>query len=152
VGSGSSVRVDIHNFVGGDSSYCLSDQLIHILHSKGYYTLDHIRSYSPERGHYWLGSTFFGLQEPMRSEWEAYLQALNKMGVILSTQEDTILWNLNKVDGMVIAKLAFDHLCVHTYGTTSRWRASGIWSWHIPLNLKCFIWLVFHNRTLSGII
>jgi len=45
VGSGSTVRVGIDNIVGGEKSYFLSDDLVQIFHSKGYYTLDHFCTY-----------------------------------------------------------------------------------------------------------
>jgi len=85
----------------------------------------------------------------MRHEWDRYVISLNIMGITLTSRADLFLWYYNKVDGVVTSKLVYDYLSAMKNVNLSKWWGHSIWSWNVPLKIKCFIWLVLHNRILT---
>jgi len=61
VGNGHNVQVGIDSFVGSKDWHSLSDTLLHILHIKGFSTLNHFRSGDSELDNDWLKEYFFSV-------------------------------------------------------------------------------------------
>lgn len=119
VGVGSLVRVGIDNFVGGDESYKISSRLIETLHSKGYYTLNHVCSSSQELDNYWMNAEYLRLEGPLAREWMGYTLTLSRLGIGVSEQPDALMWKWNKIDGVVITRSAFDRLFILRFSDLS---------------------------------
>jgi len=123
--------------------------LLHSLHSKGFFTLNHFRAAKDNLDKYSLGSGFFRLDVIQGGEWSRYTFELNRLGTRLSHQEDKLFWKWNKIDGTVTTKVAYDTIYSQTFGLAEPWWAYQIWTWKAPLKLKCFMWLLLHNRILT---
>jgi len=71
------------------------------------------------------------------------------MGITLTEAADRLVWTQNRSDGMVTAKLAYEHIFLECTNFGEDWWANFLWRWKVPLKLKCFFWLVLHNRLLT---
>jgi len=74
---------------------------------------------------------------------------LYRLGITLIQSDDKLLWARNQTEGVVTSKLAYRYLTEGGGGPINNWWAQGLWEWHIPTRLKCFFWLVLHNRILT---
>jgi len=82
-------------------------------------------------------------------EWSSYLEYLNRAGILLNQTDDRLVWAINTLDGSVTVKAAYDHMMESCSDIDGKWWAHSLWHWHMPTKLKCFFWLVIHNRTLT---
>lgn len=46
-------------------------------------------------------------------------------------------------------RLAYHYLLAHGSIPLHLWWAISIWKWHVPVKLKCFYWLIVHNKILT---
>lgn len=148
VGSGNSIRLGIDRIVGLLDGGILSDDLLHLFHDRGYSMLAHFCTQHSTRSFYWLGDCFFRLTDASKDEWSSTIGLLNRAGITMDHTEDREVWYLNKADGTVTVKTAYDFL-IDNCIDDGLWWAYSIWDWHLPLKLVCFFWLVLHNRTLT---
>lgn len=146
---GSSIRIGIDNFVGGDDCFKLSRALIDDLRSKGYSTFDHVCVLASSHHAYWLSADYMTLFGTLRKEWIDNKFSLSRLGIRLSTHSDVPCWKCNILDGVVTTRCAFDCLFVLHSGLLTPWWATKFWKWHLPYKLKCFYWLLLNNIVLT---
>jgi len=73
---------------------------------------------------------------------------LNLNGICLNNSEDQLVWSWDLSVGQIKAKLAYKAIANSDMEKDIRWCSISISKWHIPNKLKCFAWLVLHNKIL----
>lgn len=74
---------------------------------------------------------------------------LYMVGIFLSEEEDNYSWDGNTLEGQVSVEEAYFHIThAPPHLMSKRW-FTNIWSWNIPLKLKCFGWLAWHKKILT---
>ena len=56
---------------------------------------------------YWLSADILNLPSFVVEEWNNYTLSLLRVGIMLNDQRDCIVWEKNKINGDVIAILAY---------------------------------------------
>lgn len=138
----------IDPFTGGAEFFSLSDSLLSTLYDKNVLVLAHARKYdgSDSIADYWLRAADLGLSGRLELEWEYFILKLKQAGIKLSDREDSLVWDWHGANGFLTAAykaLAEDCVCYE-----AKWWNNLVWKRHIPLKLKCFIWLCFKNKVL----
>lgn len=148
MGDGSQIRVGVDEFIGGENGFKILSALIRTFHSKGYFTLDHFRLVRRAID-YWLGTHFFPLHENLSAKWNGYIQLLNHGGIRIRPVSEKLLWKWNKEGGDITASTAYHIIFERSRGSLyTRW-AHKMWRWQAPLKIKCFFWILTHNRILT---
>jgi len=96
VGCGTRVLVGQGPFIGCNSSYNLSAELINLLHDAHIYSLSHI-SNLVAHNHLdvfgWISYVYLGLEGSYAMEWDVYMSMLRSSGIYLNNEKDTIRWS-----------------------------------------------------------
>jgi hypothetical protein len=98
----------------------------------------------------WRSNADLGLTGNLADEWNNYTNELNGAGVTLhSNEEDTLLWTGGDKKGDLTVKNCYEAiLSLQELSVRRGWQRQ-FWKWHLPLKVKLFFWLAFHNRILT---
>lgn len=144
VGNGKETSIGINPIVGLDDSCILSAGLRGLLNGAGYYTLDSVKN--GRTGSYWYSGADLGLNGDLATEWDCYIKSLNNAGCRLNQEEDKLVWKSNESLGTVTANTAYKSIIKRKCLFPKQWWYKVIWTWKIPLKLKCFLWFVLMDR------
>ena len=149
VGNGNDILIGIDPIIGVPSSLSLPDDLRTFLEDLDINTLSQARNTLPDSQHYWYSAEDLCIDGVWKDAWDAYTRGLHLCGIHLTAQPDTLLWDFNKQDGSISAKLVYDCIVksfppsfgsrLHTY----------LWSSTLPSKIGCFIWLALRNKILT---
>ena len=84
-----------------------------------------------------------------KDAWDAYTRGLELWGICLSSQSDTLLWEFNKHDGSISAKLVYECIVNSVLPPSGSRLHTFLWSGMMSKKIGCFIWLVFRNKILT---
>ena len=89
------------------------------------------------------------LEGDWKNIWNSFTRNLDLNGVRLSTEFDSLIWEYNKVNGMISADKVYECI-VNSYKPDlgSRLYIS-LWSSLLPRKIGCFTWLVLRNKILT---
>lgn len=148
VGSGSQIRVGIDPIIGFEHDYCLPPIIPQYLQILGLSTLNkiHHQSLENEANLKWLSAREIGLSGYLTHLWDDYIKKLNSAGVRLNNDVDKLVWGGNPASGIVSAHTTYTRILQENFIFPQDWWYKRIWQWSIPLNLKCFIWLVLQDK------
>ena len=77
------------------------------------------------------------------------MRSLEIGGIRLDSHPDTLLWDYNKHDGSITAKLVYDCI-VHSFSPQANSSfLSKLWAGSLPRKICCFIWLALQNKILT---
>ena len=81
--------------------------------------------------------------------WDSFMQSLEIGGIRLNTLSNSLIWDFNKHDGAVTAKLVYDCI-VHSFSPRDGSRLlSNLWTGSLPRKICCFIWFALQNKILT---
>ena len=98
-----SVILGIDPFIGGEYFYELLDSLVHFLHGVGINRLSHLKILGvvDNFGNYFLIASHLGLSGSLALEWSRFVLGLYWCGIILSSDEDCLVWGWNNKVGTI---------------------------------------------------
>ena len=89
-----------------------------------------------------------GLHGEMAYEWNKYFTGLRHRRIRLFEAEYSIVWSWENEE-YVSAKSLYEAISYICTNYNKKWWYKKIWKWHLPLKLKCFLWLCLENRILT---
>ena len=69
-------------------------------------------------------------------------------GIFIDEGEDSLVWERNVLSRLVSVKCAYEVLVSRKIFPPPRWWVKGMWKGSMPLKVKCFSWLLLHNKIL----
>jgi len=136
---------------GLNNCHLLPFTIINDLNTKGLDTLPKIWEWSWLRvdAHSWPHAWQIGLSEELLVEWERYRSMLFIAGINISQRADVLVWGGHHGNDRILVKEAYEHITSTSQILSFSDITSMFWKWDAPLKIKCFSWLVIHNRILT---
>lgn len=63
--------------------------------------------------HIWVLSEFLGLETPLKKDWMHYTISLQRESIVLTLEDDTLVWSWNIDFGIPTTKMVYESL-IHT--------------------------------------
>ena len=108
MGNEEDILIGIDPIIGVPFSHNLPDELRSFLEDLDINTLSQARNTLPDSQHYWYMAEELCIDGVWKVAWDAYMRGLNLYGIRLTTQSDSLVWDFNKQDGSISAKLVYD--------------------------------------------
>lgn len=147
VGNGRQIAVGVDPILCVSTDQVISTGLLSSLRSVGCYTLNSIHIQTSRA--YWSNADELRLPPLYAAEWNNYIHTLNCAGIRLNCGGDQVLWAGNAATGIVTAKTAYSYMIKRRCILPMHWWYKAIWSWNIPLKMKCFLWVLLQDRLKS---
>jgi hypothetical protein len=150
-GSGIDVNLGRDIILGlGPSSY-LSSQLIGVLKHKNISVLAHVWNQEDHDTYLsnWKDSEELELTWELSTKWLQFRWALQAAGVIVTGNEDELIWTGGNTSGVISVKNVYEALLsTQNLPLITSWRIQ-MWKWNIPQKIKRFLWLAVNNKILT---
>ena len=151
MGNGVDTLIGSDPIVGIDTLTLFPLDLHEYLENYGITSLAHARNISLEAQGYWLAAEDLELGGEWKLLWDKYISGLEHDKIRLNHTQDTLIWTHNRQNGEITAALGYD-IISNYYLEPSLYQnqfLEFLWSFSIPLKIKCFIWLAVGNRILT---
>ena len=66
-------------------------------------------------------------------EWDNHVLSISRVVIVLNDQENTIVWDINILNGVVIVKSAYNVIPEEWDGSAPSWWDKSLWSRRITL-------------------
>lgn len=125
--------------------------MINYMYSKGLYHLQDVKiidSSLPKKS-YCFNATDLGLTDQLAEEWSHFVEELISNWLCLNNVNDSLIWTWDASSGKVKVKKSYEVIAHSVMAKDIRWWSKFISKWHMPIKIKCFPWLVIHNKILT---
>ena len=135
--------------IGNPTSYHFPVEQRTYLEDLGIKTLAQAHNTLPDAHHYWYTANELYLEGDWKNIWNSFTRNLDLNGIRLSTECDLLIWEYNKVNGMISADKVYECI-VNSYKPDPGSRLfNSLWSSLLPCKIGCFVWLVLRNKILT---
>jgi ribonuclease HI len=94
----------------------------------------------------WKDSEELELTWELSTEWLQFRRALQAAGVIVTGNEDELIWTGGDTSGVISVKNVYEALIsTQNLPLITSWRIQ-MWKWNIPQKIKLFLWLAVNNK------
>jgi hypothetical protein len=94
----------------------------------------------------WKDNEELELTGELSMEWLQFRQALQAVGVIVTRNENELIWTEGDTSGVISVKNVYEELIsTQNIPLITGWRIQ-MWKWNIPQKIKLFIWLDINNK------
>ena len=151
VGNGVNTLIGLDLIVGMDTLTFFPMDVREYLEDYGITSLAHARNISLEAQGYWLAAEDLELGGEWKFLWDKYISSLEHDRIRLNHTLDTLIWTHNRQNGEITVALVYDLISNYYLEPTSYQNnfLELLWSFNIPLKIRCFIWLIVGNRILT---
>ena len=149
MGNGIDIWIGIDPMIDVSSSHLLPEEPRSYLEDLDIKTLSQAHNTLPDSQHYWYTAEELCIDGVWKEAWNTYTRGLVHCGIRLSTHIDSLVWDFNKKDGSISAKLVYDCIVNSFSPSYGNQLHSLLWSSAIPRKIGCFIWLVLRNKILT---
>ena len=111
--------------------------------------LSQARNILPGLHQYWYMAEDLCIAGEWKIAWDNYTRVLEYGRIRLNCQSDYLVWDHNKSDGSVSAKLVYDCIVQSSSSLTGKRLLALIWSGILPKKISCFVWLAMENKILT---
>ena len=98
---------------------------------------------------YWYSTEDLCVIREWKLAWDSFTRNLELGGIRLHSRSDSLMWDFNKFDGTVSAKLVYESIVANSSSPTGCRVLKHIWSGTLPRKISCFIWLALTNKLLT---
>ena len=130
----------------------LSHELLDYLHDYGLFNLDQFKDGADgfTTSVYWLFADEIELAGAWDEEWRHYFSCIVESGIRLQEALDYLVWSYNCKMGNITAKMAYQFNLDNHLPIVELWWHKNLWSWNLPIKLKCLCWLNIYNDQYLG--
>ena len=89
-------------------------------------------------------------REPGPRSGDAIFSCIVESGIRLQEALDYLVWSYNCKMGNITAKMAYQFNLDNHLPVVELWWHKNIWSWNLPIKLKCLCWLNIYNDQYLG--
>ena len=146
VGDGNDILIGMDPVMGNSASSPFPDDLRTYLEDLGISTLAQAHNSLTDANQYWYTAEDLYLNGDWKYVWNLFISCLNLNGIRLSTEPDSLIWEYNKLNGVITAATVYDCIVnthLHDLGCQL---FSHLWSCPLPRKIGCFTWLVLNNK------
>ena len=149
IGDGNSVRIGLDPWIGCKWRHSLPPSMIEKLHLAGFFVLSDIglHGLTDLLAQQRTNADFIGFTDPQEIDlWNAYLTILKSSYARLSSEDDTLVWNLSK-SGKYRPKEGYAQLMHRELDNIWWWKI--VWKLKCPLKAKIFSWFILSSKALT---
>jgi len=135
----------------GESSFLRNETIKHLNHNRVFVLVQvSVAKNLTTEVAVWRSSANLGLTGNLADEWNNYTIELNGVWVTLhSDEDDALLWMGGDKKGDSTVKNCYEAIFSLQELPVRHGCQRQFWKWHLPLKVKLFFWLAFHNRILT---
>ena len=148
VGNGTSIRVGVDPMIGFGTNYILPIGLREYLEDYGIVTLNQAKNLSSPATSYWYSAADLDLCNDWKFHWDRYIWGLEYGIILLSEQNDSLLWSHLNYVGSLSADKGYDCISQSCFDPPDL-SLYFLWYQRIPLKMICFTWLLVRGRILT---
>ena len=149
VGHGHDILLGVDPVMGNHASLPFSDELRTYLEDLGISTLAQAHNTFFDAQQYWYTADDLYLEGEWKIVWNTFIKGLNLCGIRLTSEPDSLIWDYNKLNGMITAEKMYECIVkTHLQDPGSR-LFTCLWACPLPRKIGCFIWLVLNNKILT---
>ena len=108
VGNGNDILIGTDPVIGIPASFHFPEDMRTYLEDLGIITLAQAHNSLPDAHHYWFTAEELYLEGDWKNIWNSFTRNLDLNGIRLSTEFDMLIWEYNKVNGMISADKVYD--------------------------------------------
>ena len=138
----------IDPIIGTQTPHTLPTGLREFLEDLDISTLSQARNIVPGTHHYWYTAEDLCIAGDWKIAWDNYTRGLELGRIRLNPLSDSLVWDHNRSDGSVSAKLVYDSIVQSSSPPTGNILLALIWFGILPTKIGCFIWLALENKIL----
>ena len=131
------------------SSFTLPRGLRDYLEDYGICSLAQARNQTPNATGYWFSADELDLIGEWKTIWDNYIRGLEFGCIQLTDQSDMLIWSHNNYIGPLTAAEGYCCIISHCCSDLNDKILKILWSFPIPLKIKCFIWLLIFGKLLT---